>query len=92
MARLLDFMDLGWGDREAVVLLKALKYAAKHCDFPRGGVCVFCSDGNTISDVVFSRFPPEGQGLDESTVDWDTAGEAAAHTWRGKFFSGSTGE
>lgn len=92
MARVLDFMDLGWGDEQAAVLLKALVYAAEHCAFPRGSICVFCSDGNNLSGKMLSRLPPEGHGLDESTVDWVLAGKAAAQTWRGKFFAGSTGD
>ena len=47
--RVLDFMDLGWGDEEGAVLVEALRYAAEHCAFPHGAVLVYVRDGNRVT-------------------------------------------
>ena len=49
-ARVLNFFNLGWGDAEAAELGETLRWAAAHCDFPRGSVLVGICDGNQISD------------------------------------------
>ena len=47
--RVLDLMDLGWGDEEGAVLVEALRYAAEHCAFPHGAVDVGVRHGNRIT-------------------------------------------
>ena len=45
----LNFMQLGWGDKEGAVLMEALRYAAEHCTFPHGAVRVLVCVGNRIT-------------------------------------------
>ena len=33
----MSFFDLGWGDTEAAVLVRAIAYAVRHCEFEEGG-------------------------------------------------------
>lgn len=95
VARNLEFMDLNWGDEEAAELLEALRFAAVHCTFPRGPVCVFCTDGNNFSEKRLLDLPPpsttlakgNGEGFDPRDVDWGVPGDAR-HEWVGKFFLG----
>lgn len=90
-ARILDFTHLKWRDTEAATLLDALRYAAVSCEFPRGPVCVFCADGNRISNAMLQTMPPRGDyyASDESppkeVVDYGAPGDSR-HEWSGKFY------
>ena len=53
--RFLAFQNLGWGDAEAAVLLRALRYAAAKCAFPEGPVGVWVEARATL---------PPGKGGD----------------------------
>jgi len=54
--RCLSWMDLGWGDAEAVMVLEALRYAATRCCFPHGAVMLCIQDGNRISPKMEAKF------------------------------------
>jgi len=56
--RSLVFAKLGWGDAEAAVLLRALRYAAAKCAFPEGSVAVWVKRGNHISEEAMATLPP----------------------------------
>ena len=73
--RELLFQDLGWGDAEAAELRLALQYAAAKCAFPKGGVEVWVTRGNRISEEAMATLPPRSWG--------DFTGERAV--WEGKF-------
>merc|ERR1712129_262622 len=71
----LAFWNLGWGDAEAAVLLRALRYAAAKCAFPEGAVRIIIVD-NPISEEARATLPPGVRG--------DFTGEHAE--WAGKFY------
>ena len=74
--RYLVFQQLGWGDAEAAELRLALQYAAAKCAFPEGGVRVYVTSGNSISEEAMAKLPPREGG--------DFTGERAV--WEGKFY------
>ena len=79
------FMHLEWGHAEAAELRLALQYAAAKCAFPEGGVAVYVTLGNRISEEALATLPPPSDGGAES-VDWGAPGDAR-HAWKGKFFT-----
>jgi len=84
--RSLFFVNLGWGDAEAAELRLALQYAAAKCAFPKGGVPVYVTVGNPISEEALATLPPrKGGDYKAESVDWGAPGDAR-HAWKGKFY------